>query len=153
MKKPLSGREEYYHEIRKVERDEPFSTKEKKAFTTSQREFIRAIQITRGMSKKEAIKHFKKNVTGKGEAIRKEKELFDRRYTGRVSFSRKATLRKVKQKKGYEYAHVVTKAPKSLKDRFIPDYSTSARRYLDTATNEVISRRERDKRIAEEIRE
>ncbi len=152
MNKPLSGREQYYKEVTKLERAEPFTERERKEFNNSQKEFIRAIQITRGMKKQEAIRHYKKNVTGNKAAIKREAELFKRRYTGRVDFRRKASLKR-ETKRGYQYAGVINDAPKSLKNRFEPDYSTSARRYRDTVTGEVISRRERDKRIADEITE
>lgn len=152
MNKPLSGREQYYKEVSKIEKEEPFTPIEKKKYNNSQKEFIRAIQVTRGMRKQDAIRHYKKNVTGNKAAIKREAELFKRRYTGRVDFRRKAVL-KTEVERGYQYAGVVSEAPKSLKNRFKPDYSTSARRYRDTVTGEVISRRERDKRIADEITE
>lgn len=152
MNKPLSGREAYYKEVTRIEKKEPFTAIEKKRYNNSQREFIRAIQVTRGMKKREAIRHYKKNVTGKKAGIKREAELFKRRYTGRVDFRRKATLKK-EVDRGYRYAGIVKEAPKSLKDRFVPDYSTPARKYTDTVTGEVISRRERDKRIGAEITE
>ena len=131
-----------------------FTKKERSELTFQEQNFVRGIQIIRDMPKNDAIRYYK--------SIRKR----DTEQMKRVSLEIQAFYDKPHILRGfveptdtsviipkppevptkYEYAGTIQKAKKHDYERFIPIPGKS-RKYTDTKTGEIISRRERDKRL------
>lgn len=156
IKKPLSSRTKFIRELAELEIREPFTRTEREKLTFQERNFIRGIQVTKGITKRDGIAEFKK-IKGKKEKIRKQGKDIQERYRGVKSFKSRIPVsgvcRPIKEDKtgtGYIYKGVTKKADKVLIERFVRDKKSppSARRYIDRLSGESISRRERDRRIS-----
>lgn len=157
VKQPTNSKLQFKLRLAKLEKEEPFTPRERKNYSFQTRNFIRGIQLTRGVNKRRGIEIYE-GIKGKKTKIRKAAKDICELYSGKKKFKIPAKAEPVKDIAGktkirYEYKGAPKKAPKSLIDRFKPDYSTTARRYIDRQTGENISRRERDKRIAEALPE
>jgi hypothetical protein len=157
IKKPLSSRDKFVRELSHLEKTEPFTKAEREKTTFQERNFIRGIQITKGVKKRDAITEFKR-IKGKKEKIRKQGDAIQERYTGEKRFKSRIREGKkvckpvsvIERKREYTFKGVTKRASNTLIERFIRDDKSpkSARRYIDRLSGDSISRRERDKRIS-----
>ena len=152
-KKEFLARRSYYQQ------KGDFTQKEKKDFTFQEQNFIRGIQVVRDVSKNDAIKFYRK--------IRKrDKEQLKRVSIEIQSFYDKPHIYKEfggtkpdtdngvivfpkdekEATKKYAYVGVTKKALQKDINRFI-NLGGKKRNYRDSKTGEIISRRERDKRL------
>ena len=166
----LKAREKFMKARSKYEKKEPFSPDEIKDLTFQQRNFVRGIQVSRRVSKKEAIQLF--NESRHSEEL--TKNLSDdvaKAYEIGISVKKiPPTVSDIigdiivkkpravgggksggvgggkRQKKGYEYAGVTKRATKEQKAVFIL-VDKKKMRYIDTREAKTISRREKDKRL------
>lgn len=157
IKKPLSSRDKFVRELSHLEETEPFTKTEREKLSFQDRNFIRGIQITKGIKKKEGITEFKR-IKGKKEKIRKQSEAIQERYTGQKKFKSRIREDKkvckpvsvIERKREYTFKGVTKRASNTLIQRFVRDDKSpkTARRYIDRLSGDSISRRERDKRIS-----
>lgn len=162
IKKPLSSRDKFVRELAYLEKTEPFTKAEREKTTFQERNFIRGIQITKGVKKRDAITEFKR-IKGKKEKIKKQGDAIQERYTGEKRFKSRIREEKkvckpvsvipvsvIERKREYTFKGVTKRASNTLIERFVRDDKSpkSARRYIDRLSGESISRRERDKRIS-----
>lgn len=159
IKKPLSSRDAFIRKLRALEKKEPFTKSEREKYNFQQRNFIRGIQVARGLGKKEGIQEYKK-IAGKKSKIKSVSREIRAKYDGREDYIPKVRVRKVINKTGqkvekreYIYKGKTKTANKSLVERFVRDKDSppSKRRYIDRLTGENISRRERDKRLSKSV--
>ncbi len=153
----LSPKEAFMSRVKELDREDAFTDREKKKYSFQDRNFVRGIQYATGKTKKEAITELKRikkdrdrlrSRSGEVQAVYDGKLEAGR---GRRRYHRPKEQRELTPEKLYPYKGVVIRARSEVVDRYKPDYSTKARRYTDIVTGEVISRRERDKRIARSL--
>jgi hypothetical protein len=157
IRKPLSSRDKFVRELSHLEKSEPFTKAERDKLTFQERNFIRGIQLTKGIKKVEAITEFKR-IKGKKEKIRKQGQNIQDRYTGVKAFKSRIREDKkvckpvsvIERKREYTFKGVTKRASNTLIQRFVRDDKSpkTARRYIDRLSGDSISRRERDKRIS-----
>ncbi len=150
----MTPREVFIQRLKELEKESPFTEKEIKKYSYQDRQFVRAVQVSTDMKKSQAIAEMRKSKKDK-DRLRRNRDIIEAKYRGDLDISRPVerpgydiTTKPVKKKVKYAYKGVTIRARANVIDRYQPDYSTKARRYTDTVTGEVISRRERDKRIA-----
>ena len=148
----MTPRQEFINHLKWLDENQPFTDIEHATYSVQQKNFIRGIQIANRKTKKEAIKEFKK-IRGKKDRIQRTRDRIQESYDGRIVIAGKAPLKQVYvPKPKYEYKGVVKKAVPEVVSRYVVDRTSGkTRRYIDTQTGENISRRERDKRIAQEL--
>jgi hypothetical protein len=157
-KKLFKKRMKQYEEI------EPFTKTQTKRYSFQELNFIRAIQVTRRTSLKETIKTYNETKRKDKESMRdlsSEVSIASELKTPRFGIKQKRKIKKPKTKKDkkdkkdeksdkkrvYEFKGKTKNAPQKIKDRFITQKGTT-RNYYDSKTGEIISRRERDRRIS-----
>lgn len=172
-KSGLKAREKFMKARSKYEKKEPFTPDEIKDLTFQQRNFVRGIQVSRRVSKKEAIqlfnnsKHSEELTKNLSDDIAKAYEIGisvkkipltasdiigdiivkkPRDVGGIEGFKNIGVKGGKRQKKGYEYAGVTKRATKEQKAVFIL-VDKKKMRYIDTREAKTISRREKDKRL------
>ena len=172
-KKFSSPQEDFIFKKRMLENKEPFTKKESKQLSLQQKNFIRGIQIARGINKQKAIIQFKKSRKSSSLSSDLSDEI-DRKYRMGVKITEiedmdlpvmeppKKPLKKPKPKKPkpkkpkpekralkgrkYTYAGKLSKKPEKIA-RF-KSLGGTARHYIDLRTGEEISKRERDKKLS-----
>jgi len=80
--KTLKAREKFLRKRALLQKNQPFTKKENKTFTLQEKNYIRGIQIARNVSKKDAIKLFKKSRKNENLAISLSKEIEEKYKTG-----------------------------------------------------------------------
>lgn len=149
MNRPLSAREDYQRRLGEARREASVTSSEE-GMTRQQAQFHHSIMATYNVSFEES-KQMVKNAQKSRSYRRKISSTINDDSAGHLPAKSPRRKPPVSTKPSYKYSAVTVNAPSSVVNRYQADYSTSARRYRDTATGETISRRERDKRIASEI--
>ena len=175
-KRISSPREDFLHRKRILERTQPFTKTQSKQLSLQQKNFIRGIQIARGVNKTEAIKLFKKSrkssslSTDLSNEINRTSAMGDRiveipdmdlpvmeqpkkppkkekkKLKKHVPKKKSKPEKRALKGKKYTYAGKLSKKPER-KARF-KSLGGTARHYIDLRTGEEISKRERDKRLS-----
>ena len=153
------SRTEFLERRAYYQKQSDFTPKEKKELTFQEQNFVRGIQIVREKPKNDAIRHYKrirKKARAQVKALSIEIQAYYDKpdilgmdkargewWTGQGDESVIITPQKSQK---YIYATYAKKALLKDRNRF-KSLGGTARRYTDLRTGEIISRRERDKRL------
>lgn len=145
MIKPPSGRENFHVRLEPVKEETP--ELDNPSVSRQEASYYRSMMVTYGITLAQA-KRKRQAAKGNRAALKQISDDISMESAGH-SIKRVSRNRKIPPiSSGYKYKAVTIHAPHPVVERYKPDYTTSARRYTDTVTGEVIPRRERDRRIA-----